>query len=322
MKWLFLKSATLPKARELKPGYAPEQPPNKTRAMKKITLIESPCQEARNESLLRPASRRGYTLIELLVVIAIIAILAAMLLPALAKAKQKAQAAQCMSNLHQWGIYWNLYTADYNGHFSTGTDLNGGTWYRGEWFSVLQGYWGRQPLITCPVATQANPAGNYGGINYAYQMGKNTTVNGVTTATNDLCSYGFNLWGYSGQTQVQNRPPAYEWGTINVPGDASNIPLQLDSRWRGGGPLYDLLTGYCASSQPDAYTDPSNADNYEMECFAFPRHGKRTQAVFFDGSARSARIKELWGFKWHRQWNTDQWSNPAYAYNIVYGWMN
>ena len=59
-----------------------------------------------------------------------------------------------------------------------------------------------------------------------------------------------------------------------------------------------------------------------MECFAFPRHGKRTQAVFFDGSARSARIKELWTFKWHRQWNTDQWSNPAYAYNIVYGWMN
>ncbi|HYG23149.1 MAG TPA: prepilin-type N-terminal cleavage/methylation domain-containing protein [Verrucomicrobiae bacterium] len=90
--------------------------------------------------VLRKPNLRGFTLIELLVVIAIIAILAAMLLPALASAKAKAQRTQCLSQQKQINVAFNMFAADRNDKFpAAGLGFGGGQL---SWDSFIHRYIG------------------------------------------------------------------------------------------------------------------------------------------------------------------------------------
>ena len=121
------------------------------------------CAETMKDQL-EGRDRHGFTLIELLVVIAIIAILAGLLLPSLAKAKQKGQATACISNLRQMGVAAQIYADDFNSRYCltfqvTGDNSSSQAGGRKAWFNFIlprltttnSSQWN---LLLCPVRTK------------------------------------------------------------------------------------------------------------------------------------------------------------------------
>jgi prepilin-type N-terminal cleavage/methylation domain-containing protein/prepilin-type processing-associated H-X9-DG protein len=122
---------------------------------------------------------KGFTLIELLVVISIIALLISILLPALQKARDSAQAVKCMSNMRSIGQGNAIYQNDHDGHtfpnspntsnpkWQTDASPAGGFWGRIAWWhhAYYEDYVGNAEVFQCPVYNRWNPEnwGQYDG---------------------------------------------------------------------------------------------------------------------------------------------------------------
>ncbi|MHC4559848.1 MAG: type II secretion system protein [Planctomycetota bacterium] len=232
----------------------------------------------------------GFTLIELLVVVAIIALLMAILMPALQRVRRQGQAVACMSNLKQWGYIWWMYTEDNDSKFNTGGSTAGGD-AANDWPEVLWDYYmERGSLTVCPTARKPHSE----GVRFAFgawSWDKGSWAGLKQKEAPDYGSYGQNEW-------ICYRDPSGPlgqryWRTRYVK-NANTIPLFFDCAW------LDLYPHHTES--PSEFEEiPSS----EMSLVCINRHDGYVNGVFMDfGTVRKVGLKELWMFRWHREFDT------------------
>ncbi|MBR4673867.1 MAG: DUF1559 domain-containing protein [Victivallales bacterium] len=209
-------------------------------------------------------SKKHFTLIELLVVIAIIAILAAMLLPALAKAREKARAISCSSNLKQLALKELMYADDFGGNIPVSKCTGTHNWnYMTELLYALgesSTNYGANKAYSCPGFVNKSV-----GVSYIYAL-KN--INFGTNYENDHGNPKLKGTTYAVPSD-QNYP--YYYSIIVMKGH-SDYPMIMDSIWYGGS--YGYAGNQAYTIQIDSSTQASGIHF---------RHGGAANFAFFDG---------------------------------------